>query len=210
MRRERGVVLFIALIVLVAMTLAGLALMRSVDTNVLIAGNLAFRQNATLAADWAIEDARQLLASNTGTGVTTLHNDQPALAQAGSIPNPPWPNSAYWANWQQGLDLTGNTTNPADDFDWSTARSMGTDVGGNAMSYVIHRLCDVAGDPASATVSCIKSSTGGGAGASDQGTRGVVSYGGAALPGVSSIFYRVTIRVQGPRNTLSYVQAVLN
>ena len=36
MRRERGVVLFIALIVLVAMTLAGLALMRSVDTNVLI------------------------------------------------------------------------------------------------------------------------------------------------------------------------------
>lgn len=210
MKREQGVVLFIALIVLVAMSLAGIALMRSVDTNVLIAGNLAFRQNATMAADSAIEDARQLLAANTGTGVTTLNNDQPPLAQAGGIPNPPWPSSAYWANWQQGIDLTGNTPNPADDFDWSTARNMGTDAGGNAVAYVIHRLCDVAGDPAAAAVSCIKSSTGGGAGSSDQGTRGVVSYGGAALPGVSSIFYRVTIRVQGPRNTLSYVQAVLN
>jgi hypothetical protein len=36
-RRERGTILFVALIVLVAMSLAGIALMRSVDTNVLIA-----------------------------------------------------------------------------------------------------------------------------------------------------------------------------
>ena len=33
-RRERGTILFVALIVLVAMSLAGIALMRSVDTNV--------------------------------------------------------------------------------------------------------------------------------------------------------------------------------
>jgi Tfp pilus assembly protein PilX len=46
-RRQRGAILFIALIVLVAMSLAGIALMRSVDTNVLIAGNLAFRQSAS-------------------------------------------------------------------------------------------------------------------------------------------------------------------
>ena len=55
-RAQRGVILFIALIVLVAMSLAGIALMRSVDTNVMIAGNLAFRQGATLAADRAFED----------------------------------------------------------------------------------------------------------------------------------------------------------
>jgi Tfp pilus assembly protein PilX len=56
--RQRGAILFIALIVLVAMTLAGIALMRSVDTNVLIAGNLAFRQGATAAGDYGVEDAR--------------------------------------------------------------------------------------------------------------------------------------------------------
>lgn len=210
MRRQQGVVLFIALIVLVAMSLAGIALMRSVDTSVLIAGNLAFRQGATFAGDWGIEDARLLLQTNSGSGVTTLHNDQPALAQAAGIANPPWPNSAYWANWQQGVDFTGNTPNPADDFIWTTARSMGTDAGGNTVQYVIHRLCSVAGDPASAGVSCVRSASGGGGVASDKGTKGVVAYGTAALPGSSTIYYRVTVRVQGPRNTLSYVQAVLN
>ena len=42
------------------------------------------------------------------------------------------------------------------------------------------------------------------------GTKGVVTYGVQALPGISTIYYRVTIRVKGPRNTLSYVQAILN
>jgi hypothetical protein len=38
----------------------------------------------------------------------------------------------------------------------------------------------------------------------------VVAYGTAALPGISSTYYRVTVRVTGPRNSVSYVQAVLN
>ena len=60
---QRGVVLFIALIVLVAMTLAGLGMMRSVDTNNLIAGNLAFKNAATSAGDAAIEAARTWIAA---------------------------------------------------------------------------------------------------------------------------------------------------
>jgi Tfp pilus assembly protein PilX len=213
-RAQQGVVLFIALIVLVAMSLAGIALMRSVDTNVLIAGNLAFRQGATMAGDWGIEDARKLLDRNakdpvTNAPLTTLNADNPVLAQLAGIPNPPWPNTAYWANWQASIDLTGNTTSLADDFNWSNARSMGTDAGGNQVSYVIHRLCDTAGDPNAATVNCIKSSGAGGS-ASDEGTKGVVSYGAAALPGTSTVYYRVTVRIVGPRNTVSYVQAVLN
>src|SRR4051794_33864237 len=50
-RRQQGVVLLIALIVLVAMTLAGIGLVRSVDTGNMVAGNLAFKQGATLAGD---------------------------------------------------------------------------------------------------------------------------------------------------------------
>jgi type IV pilus assembly protein PilX len=213
-RAQRGVVLFIALIVLVAMSLAGVALLRSVDTNVLIAGNLAFRQGATMAGDWGVEDARQLLTRNakdpiTLVPLTVLNADQPALQQLGGIPNPPWPNTAYWANWQSNIDLTGNTSSVADDFDWSSARSMGTDAAGNTVSYVIHRLCDIAGDPSSAGVNCIKTAGGTGT-ASDDGTKGVVAYGAAALPGTSTVYYRVTVRITGPRNTVSYVQAVLN
>ena len=54
---EKGVVLFIALIALVVMSLAAVALIRSVDTNTLIAGNLGFKQSATVSADSGVETA---------------------------------------------------------------------------------------------------------------------------------------------------------
>jgi len=54
---QRGVVLFIALIVMVAMSLAAIALMRSVDTTSAVIGNLAFRQASILPANYGIEDA---------------------------------------------------------------------------------------------------------------------------------------------------------
>ena len=54
---QRGVALFVALIVMVAMSLAGVALIRSIDTTTSVTGNIAFRQSALLQANWAIEDA---------------------------------------------------------------------------------------------------------------------------------------------------------
>jgi type IV pilus assembly protein PilX len=199
-RAQSGVILFIALIVLVAMTLAGIALMRSVDTNVLVAGNLAFRQGATLAGDWGIEEARAWLNANGGT---TLYTSQPGIANG----------TSYYANFQSGVDLVGVGT-ASDDFNWtgggSPARNLGTDSAGNEVRYIIHRLCQFDGDPNSAAANCVKFSSSGGSGAASTGTKGVVGYGTAALPGVSAVYYRVTVRVSGPRNTLSFVQAILN
>jgi Tfp pilus assembly protein PilX len=197
-RLQRGVVLFVALIVLVAMTLAGIALMRSVDTNVLIAGNLAFRQGATMAGDWGIEAARGWL--NANAAGTTLETDQPGVAGG----------TGYWANWQSGADLYGGTASTTDDYNWNNAVTPGTDAAGNEVRYVIHRLCSVAGPTTAASVSCVKVGGGGGSGAASTGTKGTVTYGSAALPGVSTTYYRVTVRIAGPRNTLSFVQAVLN
>jgi len=181
-RRERGAILFVALIVLVAMSLAGIALMRSIDTNVLIAGNLAFRQGATAGGDWGIEDARAWISGNAAI----LNNDQPAGA------------SFYWANWQQNLDLYGNNPDPTvADYDWGSPagpRDLGSDQAGNGVKYVIHRLCNTAGAPN--VVQCVKSSLSG-------------AGGGNVQPG-TSVLYRVTVRISGPRNTVSFVQAVLN
>ena len=42
------------------------------------------------------------------------------------------------------------------------------------------------------------------------GTQGGATYGGAALPSTSQIYYRITARVTGPRNTVSYVQVMVN
>ena len=80
-RRQHGVVMFISLIILVAMTLAGIALMRSVDTGTIIAGNLAFRQNTTYVGDIGVEAARAWLTLPATTAVT-LWNDATGNAYA--------------------------------------------------------------------------------------------------------------------------------
>lgn len=184
--RQRGAVLFIALIVLVAMSLAGIALIRGVDTANLIAGNLAFKQNATHGGDWGVEQARAWLQL------------QPAATLYADVPG------RYSAAMQTGLDFT-STDPSAPDFDWdANAFDAGADPAGNQVRYVIHRMCELAGNPGS--VNCVRTSLGGTTG----GTQGGATYGGAALPSTSQIYYRITARVTGPRNTVSYVQVMLN
>jgi type IV pilus assembly protein PilX len=60
-RRQHGVVLFVALIAMVVMSLAGVALIRSVDTAGSVAGNLAFREASIPAVNMAVEEAVQAL-----------------------------------------------------------------------------------------------------------------------------------------------------
>ena len=50
-RRQRGVVLFVALIAVLIMTLAGVAIMRTLDSSSTLGGNLAYRQAALSQAD---------------------------------------------------------------------------------------------------------------------------------------------------------------
>ena len=54
---QAGITLIIALIALVALTMAGIALVRSVDTGNVIAGNFAFRQSSMQATDTGVEAA---------------------------------------------------------------------------------------------------------------------------------------------------------
>lgn len=192
-KAQRGVILFVALIVLVAMTLTGIALIRSVDTNVLVAGNLAFRQGATAAADWGIEAARSYLKTTLAANKAALDGDNPA--------------AAYYATWQTGLDLVGTTASP---FGWSgSSQLVGTDSAGNEVRYVLHRMCEASGATTAANANCVKASGSGGATGADGSTKATVSYSALALPSSTVVYYRVTVRVLGPRNTLSFVQAML-
>ena len=49
--KQQGVVLVIALIALMAISLAGVALMRSVDSSNVVSGNIAFNEAAIQMAD---------------------------------------------------------------------------------------------------------------------------------------------------------------
>ena len=175
---QRGVVLFIALIVLVAMTLAGLGMMRSVDTNNLIAGNLAFKNAATSAGDAAIEAARTWIAAKTPG---QLETNQPALG--------------YFANWDPTFD--------PNKFDWAgSSQLVGTDtVQNNTIRYVAHRMCNESDKSINAT-NCAKVAN------SSVGTsKGLPGYGNRR-PKVNSLaFYRITAKIEGPKFTVSYLQA---
>ena len=199
--KERGVVLLISLIILVALSLGGIVLMRSVDTTVLISGNLAFQKAATRAGEAGIEDAiRNVLQAST---IAALYNNDYSRGYSASSPA-----TGSSANWWDNYWTT--TLNPNPVALPSSPRScvdrvctLPVDAAGNTVSYAIQRMCLAAGDPGSITTGCSfrvpdGTSTGGGMGSGDP------NYGVA-----TKYYYRITARVVGPRNTISYIQSVV-
>ena len=193
-RSQRGVVLFIALIALVAMTLAAIALVRSVDIGTQIGGNLAFRQSGTHTADAGIEAARKWLLTTTA--------DLTVSASAGV---------GYWATFNGGVTSTPAIFDPTT-FNWATngSTSLPTDSSGNQVSYVIHRMCENTGSPGTVSTNCVSAPATG----STNNSYTAPSYGDFMCVSTycnasSNPMYRVTVRSVGPRNTITYIQAVL-
>lgn len=124
LRKERGTILIIALIVLVAMTLAGIATMRSVDTATVMAGNIGLRQSTSNAADQGIQAGVAFLQSKVPNNTASLINDDPANGYFSSVPaqDPDWNDPANWGN---AVQLNGGAP----------------DAGGNVVFYIIQRMC---------------------------------------------------------------------
>lgn len=185
---QNGVVLLIALIVLVAMTLAGIALVRSVDTTNVIAGNMAFQQSTTQSGDAGVEAALTWLAASNNN--ITLNNDSPGNGYvAAGLGNNPGTGQSWDTYWTT-LTNTGLVT------------ASNPDASGNTYSYHIDRLCASAGSATgggNCSASPLASTTTGGS--EESGDSGI-----SAPP---LVYYRITSRIVGPRNTVSYVQAVV-
>lgn len=88
---QRGISLIFALLALAAISLAAVALVRSVDGGSLVIGNLGFKQDTTRAADRAAEAARIWL--------TTSGQDPSADGAAGT---------GYYAAAPNNLDPRAN------------------------------------------------------------------------------------------------------
>jgi Tfp pilus assembly protein PilX len=194
--RQSGIALVIALIVLVAMTLASVGMVRSIDTAVMITGNMAFRQGATIAGDAGIEAARTWLMSNS------------ALLNSDSSSN------GYYATSQDSADLTGNRTPgiTSDDVGWSgggvaSPICLTADAASNTVCYVIHRLCNAAGALNAATCSTQQTEK---SGSSLGGKRQMETYQEGSWSEVATMaYYRITVRIAGPRNNVSFIQTFL-
>ncbi len=194
--KQRGVVLFFALIALLAMSLAAVALIRSVDTGTLIAGNISFRRAATTSADTGTETAMAWLNTTAQAPFNVLMDPNHPLNQNA-------PAAGYYSNMNPALSLTDGTGIP-----WTNADSMlvGTDATGNQVRYVIQRMCSTVNTPI-ANNSCLFSGQ-----IVDDNQKNIplpqdICNGpGCPLPG-QTVLYRITTRTSGPRLTLSYTQA---
>lgn len=185
--RQRGVVLFVALIVLIIMTLAGLALLRQMGAGTSIAGNVAFKESATSVADRGTEFARKWITDNYPSNASDSFPD------------------GYYSSW---TGPWGTAVDPTQ-FTWTNANSVQlTDDDaqtGNTARIIIQRLCSVANLPSNdPTQNCSSSA------AANQGqSQGGASYGTPTSTLQAAPYYRVTSRVTGVRGTVSYTQVIL-
>ncbi len=200
LRRERGLVLYIALIVMVAMALAAIALIRSTDTGTLVTGNLVLKQAAMSAVDRSVEHAIHALwdpplhiADPTRHSLTENYYAcvRNAAGTACLDANSPIPDVPAVLASPDAFSAAGLSTGLIVDDDAD-----------NKSYFVIERMClDGAVGVKPTGNNCNLSSASMGA---DPGTQ---HYEGLIRPG--NAYYRVTVMVTGPRNTVAYAQAML-
>jgi hypothetical protein len=178
---QRGIVLLVALIGIVASTLGGIALVRTVATDVAIGGNLALRQQATLAASVAVE------------------HDLAALFESGAIADRTADDPArnYFASRHVDQDARG-VPRMLQSVSSYPAGVPSMDAGdGLTLRHVIERLClrPGAATPDNCTLS----------------PRSVAAAPGApsAPEPPPTPYYRVTVRIDGPAGAAAFVQVML-
>lgn len=197
-RQQRGVVLFLALVVLVAMLLGGIALFRTADTGALIAGNIAFQKGGTRTSDLAVEAALAWLQANAGA---TLHNSNSGGGGAGYVANGAGANPALNQTWSEFWDQITGRDAANDTYPGGAVTPVVVASGGYTIAYLIHRLCEGEEVPYSGT-NCVRPL--------DSVAEGSSKSAMAPLPEKpTSVYYRVTARVSGPRNTVSFVQTTV-
>lgn len=196
--KQRGVVLFFALIALLALSLSAVALIRSVDTSTMIAGNLAFRQASSASADAGVESAIRWL-----DNVSTANGALDAVANPAHALNQDAPALGYYSAVDNAVSLTDGSGLHWDDSD---SMLVGTDATGNKIRYVIHRMCRTP-NQAIKDADCLFSSA-------DQFTNGLniplpqdVCVGAGCPASGQAPQLRITVRTEGLRNSISYVQA---
>ena len=189
-RRQSGVVLFIALIVMVAMSIAGIALIRSVDTGLSVTANLGFRQASIPPSTWAVENAISSMFEKKEIDLEKPKSDKNYYPYRYEIKNPGKPEDTYGVPYElQGLTPTN----------YPGSFVTETDGAGNTIRYVIERMCIDEG-PAVAAICDMSPPK-----KSEATTNMELS-----KPDLIRVpFYRVTVRVDGPNNTTTFAQATL-
>jgi Tfp pilus assembly protein PilX len=208
---QRGASLLFAMITVVALSLAAVALIRSVDTGTTILGNLSFKQDTLMAADEATRLAIQWLDDQQKNAPDSLHVTQRNLG--------------YWAQLVPGLDPTSTSTSGTRvAIDWNNdscqsqrgprpadcvpvvTRSLANQV---TARYLIVRLCSEPGSSLNGINRCPRPLN---ASNLTTGERGEINSQNPVRISASAAaeYYRILVRAQGARNTVSTTETLVH
>jgi type IV pilus assembly protein PilX len=200
-RSQSGIVLIVALLVLVALTIASLGLLRSVDTTTIATGNLGFKKDIYRQSNRGVQDALNKL--------VPLRNAQGELPGANFVGPGYYATATQLAQDPRGLPLilvnapipsapgTPTLTAGLGEFAVPIGDPSG---GGYLFRYTAERLCPQTGASEPAINPC-REAAGAGKSATPTLQRG--------LPLSGRIYVRLTLRVDGPKNSVSYFQAMV-
>ena len=187
--RQNGVALFVVLILLVAMTVGAATLIRSVETSNQVSSNISYRSVSSKAAEVGFEAALKEIS-------TIIPVSSEAKYPSGCSSSDAYPTACRYFPLVQPLDSAGVPVGVV----WANIQSI-EPIRGFRVKYVIERLCAGSLPIADVFSSCktLPPSNGGTKKANE-----------VAFTAASQTYYRVTVRVDGPRSTLSYTRAVFS
>jgi Tfp pilus assembly protein PilX len=189
--RQRGVVLIFSLIVLLILAIGAVAVLRSVNSSLLSAGNLAFHRDLVNQAEEAVSTVMTEFKTNgppLSTSPTTVslqaanYSATTLPTNAQGVPLALLDNAAFALVATPGLVPAGN------DIPGRTADG--------TIRYIIDRLCTNLG--AASSPNCVQST--------GLPTGGTANRNTAVAP-PSATVYRISVRVDGPRNTQAFLQS---
>jgi Tfp pilus assembly protein PilX len=182
--RQQGVVLIFSLIVLLILAIGAVAVLRSVNSSLLSAGNLAFHRDLVNQAEQAVS-----------TVMTEFKTNGPPLLGATTTDLP----AANYSSSALPTNAQGVPTALLDNAVFAAVGTAANDIPGATpdvtIRYVIDRLCTVTGGATSAN--CVQST--------GLPTGGTANRNTAVAP-PSATVYRISVRVDGPRNTQTFLQ----
>ena len=196
-RHQRGVVMLFGLIALAIMLIGAAAMVSSMNTSLVNAGNLGFKRDMTNQAERAVAQVvTQLQSGALGTVVARQSDDAARNYRSNMLPSN-----------AQGLP-NALVTDSA--FTGAGVASNDITVAGQAVTvrYLIDRLCVNTGVASADHCSMAADPNPQGGSGSELINAENASSGGAGAIG-QRVLYRVSIRVAGPRNTQAYYQTTL-
>lgn len=184
---QTGIILPITLISLLILLIASVALIRSTDTSLLIAGQIGFKRDAINQAERAIPEIRKIFDTGGALNNASLREDDVAT-------------SNYFATIQPSnssgipLQLLGTS--------FGTSNAITNDMAKISIRFLIDRMCLNKGPVTfnHCTTASSSSDVGGDA----------LSLGEGKADGVDLPVYRISIRVTGPRNTEAFLQSTFS